>query len=516
MRAFAPQKPSRETKPASFKTPGRGFSVENHALHPMIHLRRGIGNQAIQRVVQTNAEELEADSDIASSAPGVHDFSQVPFYPRARTHIQPKLTVGTPGDMYEQEADRVADQVMRMREPGIQRMCSGCGDEVRNRPIEEEELLQAEEAPGQTPEVTPNIEAGIVTMKGGGRPLPPSERAFFEPRFGRDLSSVRIHTGAVATETARAINARAYTLGNDMIFSAQEYRPGSLDGRRLLAHELTHVVQQQQSSPAIRSTRVFRQEDEPADETAYSREDAERIAWEFYELVENASSVEELKSQVETKADGDLGFLGADAVVISLSGSGGEWLGAGGGFEALYSPRFGWAFYGQVGVGFSTPGGAVALEVGLIWDLKDPADYEGAFIELAGTLPVAGAAGSVSGTVVPEDIAEFVTQGTASRPRGIKVGGGGGGAGVALLAEWYCQLNNIPDCLWRLVTSALAPVGEAVGGLGEAAGQKVEDFIHEVALIGYRPICEAECGFGRMGELYGDDCVETCLEIHTE
>ena len=90
----------------------------------------------------------------------------------------------------------------------------------------------------------PHLEAAIAAMQGSGQPLPMSERAFFESRFGYDFSRVRIHAGAKAAESANAINAKAFTTGQHVVFGPGEYRPGSASGRKLLAHELTHVVQQ--------------------------------------------------------------------------------------------------------------------------------------------------------------------------------------------------------------------------------------------------------------------------------
>lgn len=91
---------------------------------------------------------------------------------------------------------------------------------------------------------TGRLQMDIRTLKTRGNPMPESERAFFEPRFGADFSSVRLHNDTHAQHTARSINARAFTLGNDVVFGAGEYAPGSRAGRALLAHELTHVVQQ--------------------------------------------------------------------------------------------------------------------------------------------------------------------------------------------------------------------------------------------------------------------------------
>jgi len=171
--------------------------------------------------------------------------------------IQPKLRVGQPNDKYEQEADRVAEQVMRMpapqsfssvsssaltdsAKPGtVQRACDACS---KNK-----ELIQSKTTGGVTPEVTPAIGAGIQLLQGGGQPLSKSERSFFEPRIGADFSNVRVHNSVQAANVARSVNARAFTHGNNVVFGAGEYAPNTSSGKELLAHELTHVVQQSQS-----------------------------------------------------------------------------------------------------------------------------------------------------------------------------------------------------------------------------------------------------------------------------
>lgn len=109
---------------------------------------------------------------------------------------------------------------------------------------EEEEIIQTKEASGCAPEVGPGIESRINEIKCGGRPLPASVRVFFEPRFGYNFSQVRVHTDLRAAESARAINARAFTRGQDVVFGAGQYSPESNEGKSLLAHELTHVLQQ--------------------------------------------------------------------------------------------------------------------------------------------------------------------------------------------------------------------------------------------------------------------------------
>jgi outer membrane protein OmpA-like peptidoglycan-associated protein len=97
---------------------------------------------------------------------------------------------------------------------------------------------------GGSATIAPSVAASIQSLRGGGSALPSKARAFFEPRFGADFSSVRVHTGARAEHAARSIAARAFTVGHDIAFGAGQYFPDSDAGRRLLAHELTHVVQQ--------------------------------------------------------------------------------------------------------------------------------------------------------------------------------------------------------------------------------------------------------------------------------
>jgi len=215
-----------------------------------------------------------------------HDFSRVSVHSTGPGMIQTKLKINEPGDIYEQEADRVADQVMRMPEPRlsslvgdsslanstyphigtIQRACASCSEAyktteqglIQTKQITpliqrqeslgeeegEEELIQAKITGGITPEVTPAINSGIQSLQGGGQPLFGSERAFFEPRFGADFSDVRVHSDARAANVASLVNARAFTLGRNVVFGAREYFPDVLAGRKLLAHELAHVVQQ--------------------------------------------------------------------------------------------------------------------------------------------------------------------------------------------------------------------------------------------------------------------------------
>src|SRR5688572_16595675 len=153
-----------------------------------------------------------------------------------------KLAVNQPGDRYEHEADAIANQVMRMPAPHIQRQA-----EPRE---EDEEKIQAKELPGSTPVVAPSAAASIQSMRGGGEPLAENSRAFFEARLGHDFGQVRIHRNSAAAATAHAVRARAFTIGSDIVFGTGEFAPETDRGGSLLAHELVHVVQQSHASEA--------------------------------------------------------------------------------------------------------------------------------------------------------------------------------------------------------------------------------------------------------------------------
>ncbi len=176
--------------------------------------------------------------------------------------LQARLTLSHPTDLYEQEAERVADQVLRMPEslvgiahtpsPHIQRLCPGCEDELKRQPNEdEEELLQARADPDNSPEVSPASETAIHALSGRGQPLPESVRSFMEPRFHANFNAVRLHTDARAHDLARSVNAQAFTIGRDIVFGAGHYAPETERGKHLLAHELTHVVQQGALATAV-------------------------------------------------------------------------------------------------------------------------------------------------------------------------------------------------------------------------------------------------------------------------
>lgn len=148
---------------------------------------------------------------------------------------QPKLTLSQPGDPLEREADRIAERVVRTSAT-IQRCQGGCDcdEHVQRRPA----------GGGSRGRVTTELAAGVRDLAGGGVPLSDAVRQDLEPRFGHDFGAVRVHAGPAAGRLAREASARAFTVGAHIVFADDEFASGTADGRRLLAHELAHVVQQ--------------------------------------------------------------------------------------------------------------------------------------------------------------------------------------------------------------------------------------------------------------------------------
>ncbi len=175
--------------------------------------------------------------------------------------IQPKLTVGPVGDKYEQEADQVAENVLRMPEPGrrgvTEQGSKGAEEQLQHAQTKDAGETQKKPlADGITPGVQlqpksdgsfapgSDFESQLSSRRGGGNPLPAATRGDMEGRFGADFSSVRVHTDNESVQLNRDVQSQAFTHGSDIFFDSGKYEPGSTGGKRLLAHELTHVVQQ--------------------------------------------------------------------------------------------------------------------------------------------------------------------------------------------------------------------------------------------------------------------------------
>jgi hypothetical protein len=163
------------------------------------------------------------------------------------------LTIGDRDDALEHEADRLADQAMRAPEAvaaaspapvRLSRTCAACEEADRESRLRRKgDAAAAGAAP-----------ASVAQALGGpSQPLDAATRAFFEPRFGLDFGEVRVRTGAAAARSARDVNAQAYTVGRDIVFAANRFAPATPEGRRLIAHELAHVVQQSGAGAGARA-----------------------------------------------------------------------------------------------------------------------------------------------------------------------------------------------------------------------------------------------------------------------
>ena len=162
-----------------------------------------------------------------------HGESECSEY-KKKGQLQRKLAVGASNDPLEQEADRVANQVLAAPAHSV-----GGGAPSRIQRFAEQSAGQVDTAPASVARV----------LASSGRPLEPPLREDMEQRFGHDFSRVRVHSGSSAERSAQDVNANAYTLGHNIVFGAGKFSPGANEGRRLIAHELTHVIQQTGSPP---------------------------------------------------------------------------------------------------------------------------------------------------------------------------------------------------------------------------------------------------------------------------
>jgi hypothetical protein len=223
----------------------------------------------VGRYFQTQKAKVLRKASAAKAEPAARSLDQEQQNPVwqslavAPAALQTKLAIGRPDDPFEHEADRVADRVMQMASPvsttGQTPVTASAATTVRRhsaaRREEDDRILQRKPETSRQEEPqqrhrrrvswatsAPAIVHHAVASR--GESLDPATRLFMEQRFGHDFSDVRVHTDRQAEAAASQINARAFTVGRDIVFAADEYSPSSAGGRRLLAHELTHVVQQ--------------------------------------------------------------------------------------------------------------------------------------------------------------------------------------------------------------------------------------------------------------------------------
>lgn len=284
---LAPQHSTRATRPlaaAVEQVHRRQPSLGNRGARPLLSQRRfDLSGDASGSDPEQESEPASLTAQVIK--PGLTwDFTKIPLSPpepaspargllrlasvplAAAIQAKPvNARIGAVDDPLEREADQVAERVIA-GEPagaiggapsyGVQRQCAACETEEEQQ-IHRKEQGSAHRAPGDA-----GAEAAVDAVSSGGMPLSVRDRAYFEPRFGRDFANVRLHTHARAAAAAADIQARAYTWQNHIAFAAAEFSPGGLEGRRLLAHELAHVAQQvphiaRQAGPPF-YTRTFR------------------------------------------------------------------------------------------------------------------------------------------------------------------------------------------------------------------------------------------------------------------
>lgn len=247
--------------------------------HPIAKLQTAIGNQAVQRLinfhyVQAKLQvsspgdrfEREADqvADTVMRMPDPQPNLGVPVSNRTRISRIDRKCMECEKETQRQPLNPEEETVQTKSigpTPVVQRACAGCSGpseddrQLQKKALDEDEPLQ-KQAADEEPEdmlqgnadgqlaASHEVQSQIDALRGGGQRLPESARNYFEPRFGQDFGGVRLHTGAKGARAARSINARAFTTGRDIAFGTGQYSPESNAGKRLLAHELTHVVQQ--------------------------------------------------------------------------------------------------------------------------------------------------------------------------------------------------------------------------------------------------------------------------------
>ncbi len=203
---------------------------------------------------------LASASDQGMASNASWDFARISVHPAPPPPpaLQKKLVVGSSHDPLEREADAMADRVMSNSPAtqadtsatsaaagSMQRMCATCTEEDE----EGTTLRRSAVSPSGATMTSPPIVHDV--LRSSGSPLDASTRQFMESRFNHDFSRVRVHADAAAAESARQVNARAYTVGNSVVFGDGQYAPGTSTGRHLLAHELAHTLQQEQSGFAL-------------------------------------------------------------------------------------------------------------------------------------------------------------------------------------------------------------------------------------------------------------------------
>jgi hypothetical protein len=222
---------------------------------------------ATSKTGRTRHEKPRRSDAASSSAARLQDLADNHgVLSRSRVRVQRDLVVGGSNDQFEQEANRIADQVMRMpavlqenpaaatfgaSNHAIQRKCAcggtpgPTGEHCRKKRLSLQRRTASSHGSTDAPSLVHEV------LRSPGQPLDTATRVFMEPRFGHDFSGVRVHTGTAAARSAQDLSAHAYTLGRDIVFGATQFAPATGPGQRLIAHELTHVLQQKEGRTSV-------------------------------------------------------------------------------------------------------------------------------------------------------------------------------------------------------------------------------------------------------------------------
>ncbi len=336
---------------------GRGHLTKKTAAKPAVSLSQpgilqracacggaaGLTGKCEACASQPLSGQLGATENISTDTPNIpvqqaktkgYRFQDLAIRPKKRFGIQAKLIIGQPGDKYEQEADRVAAQVVRQinapytqpipsQQQGMAEAKAGQAN-VRTKP-----LVQCKADVSTV--ASADLESSIESVRGQGQPLESNVRNPMERAFGTDFSGVKVHTDAQSNQMNQALQARAFTTGQDIFFRQGDYQPRSQDGQGLLAHELTHVVQQtgipqQQSSLSnpkeareelMKASQRWELRDKRSDEEDLPEEDEDRVETPGRSAVgfrrsDEEDLPEEDEDRVETPGRSEAGFRRSD------------------------------------------------------------------------------------------------------------------------------------------------------------------------------------------------------------
>ena len=215
--------------------------------HPVERLQGIVGNKAVGDLLSSSRH---TDRKQISRKPLFKGLSHQLASGQQGSLIQAKLEIGRVGDRYEQEADSVAERVVReIDSPQPQSAKLG-------KTRQSQALMRKAEENGSQIATSPQFEASLNRQRGGGQPLAKGIREPMERGFGRDFSGVRVHTNSSSDRLNKTIGAKAFTTGKDVFFRQGAYQPGSKEGKRLIAHELTHVMQQNGNLKVIQRGRT--------------------------------------------------------------------------------------------------------------------------------------------------------------------------------------------------------------------------------------------------------------------